>query len=89
MRSNLVQITIRMVVAVGIALLGISAIGAALAYAAGAWMAAQEMVTKPLPSPLPESEFRLSEQQELRKIFVFKRLPGNPSSASSTKTVSP
>jgi hypothetical protein len=85
MRSNLVQITIRMVVAVGIALLGISAIGAALAYAAGAWMAAQEMVTKPFPSTVPKSEFRLSEQEELRKLFAFKRLPGNPSSAPAQK----
>jgi len=57
--------TIRLVVATGVALVGISAIGSAIAYSAVTWIA-QENVKKPLP-PTPV-EFWLNEQQ-LRQIF--------------------
>jgi hypothetical protein len=57
--------TIRLVVATGVALVGISAIGSAIAYSAVTRIA-HENVTKPLP-PTPV-EFWLNEQQ-LRQIF--------------------
>jgi hypothetical protein len=64
--------TVRLVVAVGVALLGISVIGSVIAYSAvDRARVAQENVTKP-----PKAEFRLSEQQELRKIFKPFRLRG-------------
>jgi hypothetical protein len=58
--------TIRLVVAIGVALVGISAIGSVIAYSAVAWIA-QENVTKPLPTT--PAEFRLSDQHQLRQIF--------------------
>jgi hypothetical protein len=58
--------TIRLVVAIGVAVVGISAIGSAIAYSAVTWIA-QENVTKPLP-PTP-AEFQLNDQQQLRQIF--------------------
>jgi hypothetical protein len=57
--------TIRLVVAIGVALVGISAIGSAIAYSAVTWIAQEN--TKPLP-PTP-AEFRLNDQQQLRQIF--------------------
>jgi hypothetical protein len=67
------QFTIRLVVAIGVALGGISAIGSVIAYSAVEQARiAQENVTKP-----PKAEFRLSEQQEIRKIFKPFRLRGS------------
>jgi hypothetical protein len=65
------QFTIRLVVAIGLALGGISAIGSVIAYSAveRAWMIAQETATKPF-RPVPKAEFRLSDQQQLRRIFL-------------------
>src|SRR5262249_652216 len=57
---------IRLVVAFGVALVGISAIGSVIAYSAVTWIA-QENVTKPLPRTPAES--RVSDQQQLRQIF--------------------
>ena len=72
MRSSITQFTIRVAVAIGIALVSISAIGSVVAYSAveRAWMIAQDSVTKPFRSPAPKAEFRLSEHQQLRKIFL-------------------
>jgi hypothetical protein len=66
------QFTIRLVVAIGVALGGISAIGSVIAYSAveRAWMIAQETATKPFRPPVPKAEFRLSDQQQLRRIFL-------------------
>ena len=65
------QFTIRLVVAIGVALGGISAIGSVIAYSAveRAWMIAQETATKPFRPPVPKAEFRLSDQQQLPKFF--------------------
>jgi hypothetical protein len=63
--------TIGLVVAIGVALLGISVIGSVIAYSA-AWIT-QENITKPLP-PTP-AEFRLSDQQQLRQTFKPFRSP--------------
>ena len=65
------QFTIRLVVAIGVALGGISAIGSVIAYSAveRAWMIAQETATKPFRPPVPKAEFRLSDQQQLRRVF--------------------
>jgi nitrate reductase NapE component len=64
--------TIRLVVAIGVALVGISAIGSVIAYSAVVWIT-QEIATKPLP-PTP-AEFRLNDQQQLRQIFKPFRSP--------------
>ncbi len=66
------QFTIRLVVAIGVALGGISAIGSVIAYSAveRAWMIAQETAKKPFRPPIPKAEFRLSDQQQLRRIFL-------------------
>jgi hypothetical protein len=74
MRSSITQFTIRVVVAIGIAFVGINAIGSVVAYSAveRAWMIAQESITKPFRSPGPKAEFRLSDHQQLRKIFLGK-----------------
>ena len=69
--------TVRLVVAVGVALVGISAIGSVIAYSAvERARVAQENVTKPVRPPPPKAEFRLSDQEELRKIVKPFRLPG-------------
>ena len=71
------QFTIRLVVAIGVALGGISAIGSVIAYSAvERARVAQENVTKPVRPPPPKAEFRLSDQEELRKIFKPFRPPG-------------
>ena len=65
------QFTIRLVVAIGVALGGISAIGSVIAYSAveRARMIAQETATKPFWPPVPKAEFRLSDQQQLRRVL--------------------
>jgi hypothetical protein len=69
--------TVRLIVAVGVALVGISAIGSVIAYSAvERARVAQENVTMPVRPPPPKAEFRLSDQEELRKIFKPFRLPG-------------
>jgi hypothetical protein len=66
------QFTIRLVVAIGVALGGVSAIGSVIAYSAveRARMIAQETATKPFWPPVPKAEFRLSDQQQLRRVFL-------------------
>jgi hypothetical protein len=60
MRSTITRSAIRIVVALGLAFVGISAISSAVAYSAveRAWMMAQEAVTKPFRSPVPQAEYR-------------------------------
>jgi hypothetical protein len=62
------QFTIRLVVAIGVALGGISAIGSVIAYSAveRAWMIAQETATKPFrpPSRRPSSGSVISSSSE-------------------------
>ena len=72
MRSGITQFTIRMVVAVGIAVVGIGVTGDVVAYSAveRASVITQENLTKPFRSPVPKADFRLSEHQQLRKIFL-------------------
>lgn len=73
MRTRIIQFGLKMVVAIGIALLGVNAIGGLVASSAvERWVTGQETLAKSFRSPGP-SEFRLSEQQQLRKIFVFKK----------------
>ena len=71
MRSYITQFTIRMVVAIGIAVVGVSAIGIVVADSAfeRARVIAQKTLSKPFRSA-PETEFRLNEHQQLRKIFL-------------------
>jgi hypothetical protein len=66
-----------MVVVVGIAVVGIVAIGDVVAYSAveRAWAITQETLTKPFRSPAPKSEFRLSDHQKLRKMFPGQSTP--------------
>ena len=72
MRSGITQFTIRMVVPVGIAVVGIGVTGDVVAYSAveRASVITPENLTKPFRSPVPKAEFRLSEHQQLRKIFL-------------------
>jgi hypothetical protein len=77
MRSSITQFTIRMVVVLAIAAVGIVAIGDVVAYSAveRAWAITQEALAKPFRSPAPKSEFRLSEHQKLRKMFLGQSTP--------------
>jgi uncharacterized membrane protein len=77
MRSRMTQFTIRMVVVLGIAVAGIVAVGNVVAYSAveRAWAMTQETLAKPFRSPAPKSEFRLSEHQKLRKMFLGQSTP--------------
>ena len=69
--------TIRLVISVGTALLGISAVGSVIAYSAvERGRVVQEDVTMPVRPPPPKAEYGLSDQQELRKIFKPFRPPG-------------
>ena len=71
------QIAIRLVVALGIAFVGMGAIGTVIAFSAvERGRVGQEDVIKPVRPPYPKAEYRLSDQQEFRKIFKSFRLPG-------------
>ena len=65
------QFAIRLVVAVGLAFVGMGAIGTVIAFSAveRARMIAEEAITKPFRPPVPKAEYRLSDQQQLRRIF--------------------
>jgi hypothetical protein len=60
------------VVAVGIAFVGMGAIGTVIAFSAieRARMIAEEAITKPFRPPVPKAEYRLSDQQQLQRIFL-------------------
>jgi hypothetical protein len=66
------QFAIRLVIALGIAFVGMGAIGTVIALSAleRARMIAEEAVTKPFQPPVPKAEYRLSDQQQLRRIFL-------------------
>ena len=66
------QFAIRLVVAVGLAFLGIGAIGTVIAFSAveRARMIAEETITQPFRPPVPKAEYRLSDQQQLRRIVL-------------------
>jgi hypothetical protein len=66
------QFAIRLVVAVGLAFLGIGAIGTVIAFSAveRARMIAEEAITKPYRPPAPKAEYRLGDQQQLRRILL-------------------
>ena len=73
MRSNIVQFAIRMIVALGIAVVCVIAIGDVVAYSSSterAWVVKQEMLASPPRSALPKAEFRLSEYQQLGTQFL-------------------
>ena len=74
MRISIKQCTVRVAVAIGLAFVGISAVGSVVAYSAveRVWMITQETITKPFRAPVPKEEFRLSDHQQLRKIFLGK-----------------
>jgi hypothetical protein len=62
--------TIKLVVAVGAALLGISMAGQIIADSSVEQARiAQENVTKPFRPLPPKAEFQLNDQEQLRKIF--------------------
>jgi hypothetical protein len=63
---------VRLVVAVGIAFVGMGAIGTVIAFSAveRARMIAEEAITMPVQPPVPKAEYRLSDQQQLRRIFL-------------------
>jgi hypothetical protein len=77
MRSSITQFTIKVVVVLGIAIVGIVAISSVVAYSAveRAWTITQETLTKPFRAPVPKAEFRLNEHQKLRKIFLSPATP--------------
>jgi hypothetical protein len=71
MQSNIMQFTIRMVVAFGIAVFVVIAISDVIAYwssAERAWVI-KESLNSPLRSPIAKAEFRLSEYQQLNGHF--------------------
>ena len=63
------QFAIRLVVALGIAFVGMGAIGTVIAFSAveRARMIAEETITQPFRPPVPKAEYRLSDQQQLQK----------------------
>jgi hypothetical protein len=64
------QLAIRTVVALGIAFVGTGAISTVIAFSAveRAKMIAEEIVTQPFRHPALKAEYRLSDQQPLRRI---------------------
>jgi hypothetical protein len=77
MRSNIMQFAIRMIVAFGIAVVGVIAISDVVAYSSSAeraWVIKQEALNSPSRSPVAKAEFRLSEYQQLSGHF-FHRQP--------------
>jgi hypothetical protein len=66
MRSGITHFTIRMVVAIGIAVIGVTAIGVVVADSAFE----RAQVIAHFTKPVPKAEFRLSEHEQLRKIFL-------------------
>jgi hypothetical protein len=75
MRSNIMQFTVRMIVALGIAVVSVIAISNIVAYSSSverAWVTKQATLTSPARSP--KAEFRLSEYQQLGGHF-FQRQP--------------
>ena len=66
MRSGITQFTIRTVVVTGIAVVGATAIGVAVADSAFE----RAQVIARFTKPVPKAEFRLSEHEQLRKIFL-------------------
>jgi hypothetical protein len=74
MRIRIIQFSLKAVLAVGIALLGVNAISGRVAYSAveRAWAAGKEMLAKPFLPPGPKSEFRLSDYQKLRTMMLGK-----------------
>ena len=65
------QFAIRLIVALGIAFVGMGAIGTVIAFSAveRARMTAEEAIAKPFRPPVPKAEYRLSDHQQLRRIF--------------------
>jgi hypothetical protein len=77
MRSNIMQFTIRMIVAFGIAIVGVIAVSDVVAYSSSAeraWVIKQETLTSPSRPPIAKAEFQLSEYQQLSGHF-FHRQP--------------
>ena len=66
------QFAIRLIVALGLAFIGMGAIGTVIAFSAveRTRMIAEEAITKPFRPPFPKAEYRLSDQQQLRRIFL-------------------
>ena len=72
MRSNIMKCIIRMIVALGVAVVGVIAVSDVVAYSSSverAWVIKNES-----RSPLAKAEFRLSEYQQLSGHF-FQRQP--------------
>jgi hypothetical protein len=77
MRSNIMEFTARMIVALGIAVVSVIAISNIVAYSSSverAWVTKQATLASPARSPVPSAEFRLSEYQQLGGHF-FQRQP--------------
>jgi hypothetical protein len=73
MRSNIMKCTIRVIVALGIAVVGVVLISDVVAYSSSverAWVIKQDTLAHPSRSPLPKAEFRLSEYQQLGGHFL-------------------
>ena len=66
MRSGITQFAIRTVVAIGIAVAGVTSIGVVVADSAFE----RAQVIARFTKPVPKAEFRLSEHQQLRQIFL-------------------
>jgi hypothetical protein len=71
-RRSRKQFAIRLLVALGIAFVGMGAIGTVIAFSAveRARMIAEGTITQSSRPPVPKAEYRLSDQQQLRRIFL-------------------
>ena len=72
MPSSITQLVIGIAVAIGIAVVSVGAIGSAVAQSPieKAQLTAQEALTNRPEPPLSETDFRLSDRQQLKSIFL-------------------
>jgi hypothetical protein len=71
------RFAIRLVVALGFSFVGMGAIGTVIAFSAVERVrtVAEETFPQPFRPPVPKAEYRLSDQQELLRIFAPFQLP--------------
>jgi hypothetical protein len=74
MRSNITQLIIGTAVAFGMSVVAVTAIGSAVAQAP-VELVAQDALTNRPEALLSETDFRLSDRQQLRGFFLRDRLP--------------
>jgi hypothetical protein len=72
MRSNITQLMIGTAVAIGMSMVAVSAIGSAVAQSpvAPIQVMGQEALTNRFESPISETDFRISDRQQLKGYFL-------------------